>query len=198
MWQLASGDRKKAMSGPVLALLLALIIGLGGPAMAQDDPVAAAWQGVITRQIEALRQGDAPTALSLSDARLRRTFSQPANFVEAIVAWGYGPIVYSRAHSFGTYRMLSPEEVVQDVRFIGADQGLYEAHYLIGLEDGVWAGTPGRPACPEAGGGGLGGVGGPRPAGLHPGHIPLDGGVSGACERSELAEPGGGARGPVA
>ena len=123
---------------PVFGLLLALVMALAGEAMAQDDPAPDAWQAVITRQIEALRQGDAPTALGLSDAHLRRSFSDPAEFVEGIKAWGYEPIVDSRTHSFGPYRMVSPDEVVQDVKFVGADQALYEAQFLVGLEGGLW------------------------------------------------------------
>jgi hypothetical protein len=109
-----------------------------GPAMAQEEPAPEAWQAVITEQVEALRHGDAHAALGLADARLQHSFGAPAQFVEAIKAWGYAPIVESRAHSFGRYLMVSPEEVVQDVRFVGGDQGLFGARYFVGLEGGVW------------------------------------------------------------
>jgi hypothetical protein len=123
---------------PVFGLLLSLMIVPAGLATAQAQPAPDAWQMVITEQIEALRHGDAATALRLSDSRLRRVFSRPSQFVTAIKAWGYEAIINSHAHSFGSYHMASPREVEQDVKFVGPDQSLYEAHFLVGLEGGVW------------------------------------------------------------
>jgi Domain of unknown function (DUF4864) len=133
---------------PVFGLLLSVFMVLAGTAMAHDDPAPDVWQAVITSQIEALRVGDAPTVLGLSDAHLRQSFSDPEQFVEGIRAWGYGPIVDSRAHSFGPFRMLSPGEVVQDVNFVGADQVLFEAQFFGGPRRRCLAGTQGRAAGP--------------------------------------------------
>ena len=123
---------------PVFGLLLSVLMALAGTATAQDNHAPDAWQAVITSQIEALRVGDAPTVLDLSDAHLRQSFSDPAQFIEGIKAWGYGPIIDSRAHSFGPFQLLSPGEVVQDVNFVGADQVLFQAQFLVGLEGDVW------------------------------------------------------------
>jgi hypothetical protein len=116
---------------------MALGLAFAGTAAAQDE-AAAEWQATITGQVEAFRHGDAPGALSFAGAQFKEGFPDPNMFIRALVGWGYSPIMLSRSHSFGPYRMVSPVEVVQDVKFVGADQGLYEAYYVLGLEGGVW------------------------------------------------------------
>lgn len=126
------------MKLPVIGMVVALVL-LVMPARAQDEAAdAAVWQGVISGQIEAFRAGDEAMALSFAVARIRASFPDPREFVQWIRQGGYDPIVQSRSHSFGPYKLLSAGEVVQDVKFVGDDQLLYEAYYQLRIEDDVW------------------------------------------------------------
>lgn len=131
---------------PLLAAvrLLATLAPMLVPALAaaQDavPPAAgeAPWQEVITSQIEAFRSGDAPAAFSYAGASFQRTFPSAVAFLEAIVAWGYTPILESRSHAFGTYQRAGATEVLQVVTLVGPDQQLYEAIYDLALETPGW------------------------------------------------------------
>lgn len=114
-----------------LVLMMALLL----PAAGQDD--AAPWQATVTGQIEAFRAKDGAAALSFAGQGFRTQFEgQPEAFYAAIVASGYQPIVDSRSHSFGKFNLVSENVVVQVVRLVGPDQGLYEALYQLGNEPG--------------------------------------------------------------
>lgn len=114
-------------------LALAMMIALLLPAGAQDDP--APWQATVTGQIEAFRAQDGVAALSFASAGFRTQFEgQPEAFYAAILATGYQPIVDSRSHSFGDFNKVSDTIVVQVVKLVGPDQGLYEALYQLGNE----------------------------------------------------------------
>ena len=116
-------------------LALALMMTLLLPAAAQDD--AAPWQATVTGQIEAFRAKDGAAALGFAGQGFRTQFEgQPEAFYAAIVATGYQPIVDSRSHSFGEFNQVSEDVVVQVVRLVGPDQGLYEALYQLGNEPG--------------------------------------------------------------
>jgi hypothetical protein len=116
-------------------LALALMMTLLLPTAAQDD--VTPWQAVVTGQIEAFRAKDGAGALSFAGQGFRTQFEgQPEAFYAAIVATGYQPIVDSRSHSFGAFEMVSETVVMQVVRLVGPDQGLYEALYQLGDEPG--------------------------------------------------------------
>lgn len=118
----------------VLVLLL-----IGAPARAQEADVSpVGWQAVITGQIMAFRNHDAPAALHFAGAGFQQRFDDPSAFVLAILASGYAPIVESRSHSFGSYRMLTPDQVLQEVRFVDSKQGLYQAIYQVMRETAGW------------------------------------------------------------
>jgi hypothetical protein len=119
----------------VFALLVGLVL-MAAPAQAQDD--AAAWQGVITQQVEAFRIDDGATALSFAVAGIRGSYPDPQAFVRFVKNDGYDPIVSSRSHTFGPYQMVAADKVVQDVKFVGGDQELYDAQYWLRLEDVGW------------------------------------------------------------
>lgn len=109
-----------------LTLLLAILL----PAAAQED--GAPWQATVTGQIEAFRAGDADAALRFAGLAFRTRFAeQPDAFYAAVMASGYQPIVESRSHSFGTFERVGDDVVMQVVRLIGPDQGLYEALYQL-------------------------------------------------------------------
>ena len=44
----------------------------------------------------------------------------------------------SRSHSFGTFQKLGDKAVVQEVKFVGNDQKLYEAFYQLAEEPDGW------------------------------------------------------------
>ena len=118
----------------VLALLLMLTIVMGSTAQDNSTP----WQDSITGQIEALRAGDGAGALSFAGTAFRQQFeAQPEAFYAAVIATGYEPIAQSRSHSFGTSTREGETVVLQAVKFVGADQSLYEALYQMGNEPDV-------------------------------------------------------------
>ena len=122
-----------ATAGLVTASLLAV------PARAEDAAVGAeAWQGVITSQIEAFRHKDAPGAFQYASAAFQTSFPSAEAFFVAIVASGYAPIMESRSHSFGEYQKLGETSVLQEVKFVGNDQSLYEAFYQLTEESAGW------------------------------------------------------------
>ncbi|WP_160300084.1 DUF4864 domain-containing protein [Devosia limi] len=97
------------------------------------------WQAVVTGQIEAFRSGDGAAALEFAGAGFRARYSDPALFYADILRSGYRPIVESRSHSFGEATQVSDTAVLQVVRFVGPDLGLYEALYQLADEpDAGW------------------------------------------------------------
>ena len=140
MQRLASGMKAgvKLWAAGVLAALL-----LFGTAVWAEEPTAPAataepWQVVITSQIEAFRAKDAPGAFQWAAAAFQATFPSPEAFFNAIVGSGYTPIMESRSHSFGKFEKLGDKTVVQEVKFLGNDQGLYEAFYILAEEANGW------------------------------------------------------------
>lgn len=122
----------------VMALAL-MMVALALPAQAQTQTAADAtpWQAVVSGQIEAFRAGDGAAALEFAGASFHKQFTDPNDFLAAIVASGYGPIVASRSHSFGDFTKVSETMVMQVVKFVGPDQGLYEALYQLAEEPDV-------------------------------------------------------------
>jgi hypothetical protein len=118
----------------VLALAFMVLV-LVLPAQAQTEEQA--WQAVVSGQIEAFRTGDGEAALGFAGAGFRQRFSDPDEFLAAIVATGYGPIVESRSHSFGEFTQVSETLVMQVVHLVGKDRSLYEALYQMGNEPDV-------------------------------------------------------------
>lgn len=112
-------------------MLLALVL----PAQAQSEDTP--WQATVSGQIEAFRAGDGVAALDYAGAGFKTQFTDPNDFIKAIAASGYGPIVASRSHSFGTFTKVSDTVVLQVVKFVGPDQSLYEALYQLANEPDV-------------------------------------------------------------
>jgi hypothetical protein len=120
-------------------LLAVLVVGLAAPVVAQDAPNAdAPWQDVISSQIQAFRDHDAPAAFSFAGAGFQVTFPSAEAFFEAIVTSGYAPIMNSTSHSFGKFEKLGETAVVQEVQLIGNDQALYAAVYQLSEEENGW------------------------------------------------------------
>lgn len=120
----------------VLAFLAALFFS--APAAAQSDADPALWQDVITHQIQAFRDQDAPAAFSDAGMMFQDAFPSAEAFFVAIMSGGYAPIMESSSHSFGEYKLMDGDGVVQVVRFVGKSQELYEAVYQLKEEEGIW------------------------------------------------------------
>ena len=99
-----------------LATAALFLLAAFAPAAAQDEPSDTPWQEVITGQIQAFRDHDAPAAFSYAGAGLE-----------------------SSKHSFGRYELLGEDQgVIQAVRFIGKDQEYYDAVYQLTEEAEGW------------------------------------------------------------
>jgi hypothetical protein len=120
----------------VLAFFAALFFS--APAAAQSEPDPALWQGVISHQIQAFRDQDAPAAFSDAGAMFQDAFPSAEAFFVAIISGGYAPIMESSSHSFGEFRLTDGDGVVQVVRFVGKSQELYEALYQLKEEEVTW------------------------------------------------------------
>lgn len=121
---------------PILTILFLAMSLLA--ARAQDASEAMPWQAVITGQIEAFRQADGAGALEFASSGFRVRFADPQMFYEAIRASGYEPIIESRSHTFAEFEQVTESSVFQVVRFVGPDQGLYEAIYQMIEEPEGW------------------------------------------------------------
>ena len=117
------------------AFAFLVVSALFSGARAQE---ATPWQEVITGQVQAFRDHDAPAALSFAGQGFQTRFKSPEEFFVVIMGSGYGPIMESRSHSFGSFQMIDAKTVAQQVRFSGADQRLYEAIYVLVEETAGW------------------------------------------------------------
>lgn len=124
-------------------LLLAVIVALAPATVStlaaqEETATETPWQAVISSQIQAFRDHDAPAAFSYAGAVFHVTFRDAQVFFDAIIRSGYAPIMESTSHSFGTFRMLGERGVIQEVRLIGKDQERYGAIYQLTEEDAGW------------------------------------------------------------
>lgn len=130
--QLARTVGKSALIG-LFAMMAAL------PVAAEDPTVdVEPWQAVITGQIEAFRAKDAPGAFQYAAEAFHAGFPSAEAFFVAIVGSGYAPIMESRSHSFGVFKMVGDRAVLQEVKLVGNDQSLYEALYQLTEESAGW------------------------------------------------------------
>ena len=121
--------------------LTAIVLGLFmAPALGEDLAAApeTPWQDVITSQIQAFRDHDAPAALSYAGKGFQATFPSPEAFFVSIISSGYAPIMESSSHSFGEFTLVGDTSVAQEVRLLGKDQKFYEALYLLAKEETGW------------------------------------------------------------
>lgn len=130
------------------AIAFGLMLGVApiGAAVAQEAAAEASqtaveempWRLTVTGQIEAFRSRDPSGAFAYAADAFHQGFPSPEAFFVAIVGSGYAPIMESRSHSFGEFRRIDDVTVMQRVKFVGEDQMLYEALYLLGEEEGEW------------------------------------------------------------
>ncbi|MEP7241714.1 MAG: DUF4864 domain-containing protein [Devosia sp.] len=103
-----------------------------------SDATAGEWQAIIHNQVQAFREHNAATALSFAAQSFKDKYADPEAFYGFIMGSGYSAIAQSRSESFGPFDILQADEVLQDVKFIGADLSLYEAIYQLWREGEGW------------------------------------------------------------
>ena len=120
--------------------VIALAMLMLAPARAQAPTTGdeAAWQQVISAQIEAFRSGDAPGAFSYAAAGFQLSFPDAETFYAVILGTGYAPIAQSSSHSFGRSEMVGETQVMQIVRLVGAEDGRFDALYQLVKEPEGW------------------------------------------------------------
>jgi len=123
----------------LIGILVPLAL-LAAPAGADEatTPSAIEWQAVIAGQILAFRTHDAPGALNFAAASFHEAYSDPNAFFVAIISAGYTPIMESSSQTFGPFKLLAPDQVLQDVKIMGNDQVIYEAIYALAKEPEGW------------------------------------------------------------
>jgi hypothetical protein len=119
--------------------LLALVM-LAAPARAESlsDQDKAAFQGIITSQIEAFRADDGPAAYAFAAPVIRQIFPNPDVFMN-MVRQGYQPVYRPQSFSFGEAGFSASGRPIQRVTVVGPDGMTYEAIYTMERQpDGSW------------------------------------------------------------
>jgi hypothetical protein len=117
-------------------VVIALLIGLAGPARAGDDEVAIA-QKIIRSQEQAFVHDDAALAYSFAAPALHKMFPDADEFM-AMVRRGYAAVYRHKSFEFGEGRA-ADGRIAQTVRIIDADGNLWDALYTLEQQpDGSW------------------------------------------------------------
>jgi hypothetical protein len=119
----------------LLAVVMLTSLALAGEDAAKPED---AWQAVVTTQIEAFRSGDAATAFGIAAAPFHAAFGSAEEFYAVIAGSGYGPLVTSVSHDFGTFERPDERTVLQVVNIQGNDQRRFRAVYQLTMEVSGW------------------------------------------------------------
>lgn len=109
-----------------LVLVMAFLIGLGSPALADD--VSAA-QGVIRAQEQAFGRGDAAAAYSHAAPAIKQIFPEPDIFLQ-MVQQAYPPVYRHRSFEFGEARAAGGQ-IAQRVHIVDDNGEAWEALYTL-------------------------------------------------------------------
>ncbi|MEH2624713.1 hypothetical protein V1292_002768 [Bradyrhizobium sp. AZCC 1719] len=109
-----------------LVLVLAFLIGLGAPALA-DDVTAA--QSVIRAQEQAFIRDDAAAAYSHAAPEIRQIFPQADIFMQ-MVRQGYAPVYRHKSFEFGEARSANGR-IAQRVHIVDDNGEAWEALYTL-------------------------------------------------------------------
>jgi hypothetical protein len=109
-----------------LALVLALLIGLGTPALANDVATA---QSVIRAQEQAFIRDDAAAAYSHAAPEIRQIFPQADIFMQ-MVRQGYAPVYRHKSFEFGEARSANGR-IAQRVHIVDDNGEAWEAMYTL-------------------------------------------------------------------
>jgi hypothetical protein len=122
----------------IVVIALAMLLLVPARAQSPDAVAEAAWQEVISAQIEAFRSGDAGGAFGYAAAGFKTSFPDAETFYAVILGTGYAPIAQSSSHSFGQFKLVAGEQVIQIVRLAGAEDGRFDALYQLVKEPEGW------------------------------------------------------------
>ena len=109
-----------------LVLLVALLVGFGAPARADD--IAAA-QKVIRAQEQAFSRDDAAAAYSHAAPAIQEMFPHPEMFM-AMVRGSYVPVYRHKSFEFGEARV-ADGKIAQRVQIVDGDGVFWEALYTL-------------------------------------------------------------------
>jgi hypothetical protein len=109
-----------------LVLVVAFLIGLGSPAVA-DDVTAA--QGVIRAQEQAFGRGDAAAAYSHAAPAIQQIFPQADIFLQ-MVQQAYPPVYRHKSFEFGEARAAGGQ-IAQRVHIVDDNGEAWEALYTL-------------------------------------------------------------------
>ena len=122
-----------------LVALLALLLGLAVPALAQDLSPAdrTAIRDIIQSQVEAFRRDDGDAAFGYASPSIRNMFGTSEIFMD-MVRQGYQPVYRPRVFDFREIVTLHGQ-VTQKVHVVGPDGRPVTAFYpMVQLPDGTW------------------------------------------------------------
>jgi hypothetical protein len=110
-----------------LALLVAILVGLGAPACAADDIAAA--QSVIRSQEQAFSRDDPAAAYSHAAPAIQGLFPDAETFM-AMVRSSYAPVYRHKSFEFGEARA-ADGKIAQRVHIVDANGEAWEALYTL-------------------------------------------------------------------
>jgi hypothetical protein len=110
-----------------LALLVAILVGLGAPACAADDIAAA--QSVIRSQEQAFSRDDPAAAYSHAAPAIQGLFPDAETFM-AMVRSSYAPVYRHKSFEFGEART-ADGKIAQRVHILDVDGVPWEALYTL-------------------------------------------------------------------
>jgi hypothetical protein len=121
----------------VLAALMLWSAPIRAEALSAEDQ--AAFQSIITGQIEAFRAENGAKAYSYAAPMIRQIFPSPEQFMN-MVRQGYQPVYRPQSFQFGEAGFSASGRPIQRVKVVGPDGITYEAIYTMERQpDGSWA-----------------------------------------------------------
>jgi hypothetical protein len=120
----------------LLGLLMLLSAPLRAESLSADDK--AAFQSVISGQIESFRAEDGARAYSYAAPMIKQIFPNPDVFMN-MVRQGYQPVYRPQSFKFGAAGLSASGRPIQRVTVVGPDGVTYEAIYTMERQpDGSW------------------------------------------------------------
>ena len=120
----------------LLGLVMLLAAPLRAESLSAEDK--AAFQSVITGQIEAFRAEDGARAYSYAAPMIKQIFPNPDVFMN-MVRQGYQPVYRPQSFKFGPAGLSASGRPIQRVTVVGPDGITYEAIYTMERQpDGSW------------------------------------------------------------
>lgn len=124
----------RRLAAHLLFVLSGIIFVMQAPFAHAEDPVEDA-QAIITRQIDALRSGDAAAAYGFASPDIRSLFPDQTTFLD-MVKKRYAPLSRADRYAFGRSKLVGGGEIVlQEVTGTGSDAKDWTAIYDMRLQD---------------------------------------------------------------